>query len=35
MATLGTGYENFVLENKMTDLTNTILEAKSLMTIDQ
>ena len=34
MATLGTGYENFVLENKMTDLTNTILEAKSLMTID-
>lgn len=28
-------YENFVLENKMTDLVNTILDARSLMTIDQ
>lgn len=27
-------YENFVLENKMTDITNTQLEARSLMTID-
>lgn len=27
-------YENFVLENKMTDLTNTKLEVRSLMTID-
>lgn len=34
MATLGTGYANFVLENKMTDLVNTRLEAKSLMTMD-
>lgn len=29
-----TGYENFILENKMTDLTNTALEVKSLMTMD-
>lgn len=29
-----TGYENFVLENKMTDLVNTKLDARSLMTID-
>lgn len=28
-------YENFVLENKMTDLVNTKLDARSLMTIDQ
>ena len=34
MATIGTGYANFVLENKMTDLTNTKLDARSLMTID-
>lgn len=34
MATLGTGYENFVIENKMTDLVNTKLDARSLMTID-
>lgn len=34
MATLGTGYANFVLETKMTDLVNTKLEAKSLMTMD-
>ena len=27
-------YDNFVLERKMTDLTNTKLEARSLMTID-
>lgn len=27
-------YDNFVLEKKMTDLTNTRLEARSLMTID-
>lgn len=27
-------YENFVLENKMTDITNTQVEARSLMTID-
>ena len=31
---IGTGYENFVLENKMTDLVNTKLDARSLMTID-
>lgn len=29
-----TGYDNFVLENKMTDLVNTKLDARSLMTID-
>lgn len=29
-----TTYENFVLENKMTDLVNTKLEARSLMTMD-
>lgn len=34
MATIGTGYANFVLENKMTDLVNTRLETKSLMTMD-
>ena len=34
MATLGTGYENKVLENKMTDLVNTKLDVKGLMTID-
>lgn len=34
MATIGTGYDNFVLENKMTDLVNTKLDARSLMTID-
>lgn len=34
MVTIGTGYENFVIENKMTDLVNTLLEARSLMTID-
>lgn len=34
MATLGTGYENFVLENKMTDLVNTNLDVNSLFTID-
>ena len=34
MATLGTGYENFVIENKMTDLVNTNLDVRSLMTID-
>lgn len=28
-------YDNFVLEKKMTDLVNTKLEAKSLMTIDE
>lgn len=27
-------YENFVLENKMTDLTNTLLDVNSLFTID-
>ena len=34
MATLGTGYENFIIENKMTDLVNTNLDVRSLMTID-
>lgn len=34
MATIGTGYENFILENKMTDLVNTKLDVHSLMTID-
>lgn len=34
MATLGTGYENFVIENKMTDLVNTNLDVRGLMTID-
>lgn len=34
MATLGTGYENFIIENKMTDLVNTLLDARSLMTVD-
>lgn len=34
MAILGTGYENFIIENKMTDLVNTNLEARSLMTVD-
>lgn len=29
-----TGYENFVLENKMTDLVNSRLDVKSLMTVD-
>jgi len=29
-----TGYENVVIENKMTDLVNTNLEVNSLMTID-
>lgn len=29
-----TGYENFVIENKMTDLVNTKVDARSLMTID-
>ena len=29
-----TGYDNFILENKMTDLTNTKLEVSGLMTID-
>lgn len=29
-----TGYENFVLENKMTDLVNSNLDVRSLMTID-
>ncbi len=33
-AAQNTPYENFVLENKMTDITNTQLEARSLMTID-
>lgn len=27
-------YENYVLENQMTDITNTLLEARSLMTMD-
>ena len=34
MATLGTGYENFIIENKMTDLVNTNLDVRGLMTID-
>ncbi|MEA5058060.1 MAG: hypothetical protein VB047_10945 [Anaerotignum propionicum] len=29
-----TGYENFVIENKMTDLVNTKVDARSLMTMD-
>ena len=29
-----TTYENFILENKMTDLVNTKLDARSLMTTD-
>lgn len=29
-----TTYENFILENKMTDLVNTKLDARSLMTVD-
>lgn len=29
-----TGYENFIIENKMTDLVNTKLDTRSLMTID-
>jgi hypothetical protein len=29
-----TGYENFILENKMTDLTNTKLDVRGLMTVD-
>lgn len=27
-------YDNYVLENQMTDITNTLLEARSLMTMD-
>lgn len=34
MATSHTLYDNFVLENKMTDLLNTKLEVRGLMTID-
>ena len=34
MATIGTGYENFVLENKTTDIVNSKLEVRSLMTVD-
>lgn len=34
MATIGTGYENFVLENKMTDLVNTQLDVNALFTLD-
>lgn len=34
MATIGTGYENFVLENKMTDLVNTELDVNALFTRD-
>lgn len=34
MATIGTGYENFVLENKMTDLVNTSLDVNALFTRD-
>jgi hypothetical protein len=34
MATIGTGYENFVLENKMTDLVNTNLDVNALFTRD-
>jgi hypothetical protein len=34
MATIGTGYENFVLENKMTDLVNTNLDVNALFTVD-
>lgn len=29
-----TGYENFIIENKMTDLVNTKLDVRSLMTVD-
>lgn len=29
-----TGYENFIIENKMTDLVNTKLDVHSLMTVD-
>ena len=29
-----TGYENFIIENKMTDLVNSELNVRSLMTID-
>ncbi|MCI1959694.1 MAG: hypothetical protein LKJ25_08755 [Clostridia bacterium] len=29
-----TGYENFIIENKMTDLVNSKLEVNSLMTVD-
>ena len=35
MSTLGTGYENKVLENKMTDLVNTKLDVRGLMTISE
>lgn len=34
MAETHTLYENFVIENKMTDLVNTKLDTRSLMTID-
>lgn len=34
MAVTWTGYENVVLENKMTDLMNSKLEVRGLMTID-
>ena len=34
MATIGTGYENFVLENKMTDLVNSNLDVNALFTRD-
>lgn len=34
MATIGTGYENLVLENKMTDLVNTNLDVNALFTVD-
>lgn len=34
MATIGTGYENVVIENKMTDLVNTKLDVNSLFTLD-
>lgn len=34
MATIGKGYENFVLENKMTDLVNTALDVNALFTRD-
>lgn len=34
MATIGNGYENFVLENKMTDLVNTQLDVNALFTRD-
>ena len=34
MATIGKGYENFVLENKMTDLVNTQLDVNALFTRD-